>query len=87
MTIKRIILFVIIAVIFYGCVTTQSVPDESMPKGESCLYECEISYEQCKMGCTESLDGFAESGYQEQCKFNCKKDLNKCNAVCRENSN
>ncbi|GBE41651.1 hypothetical protein BMS3Bbin09_01557 [bacterium BMS3Bbin09] len=82
---KKIIFCLITAAIFYGCMITQPVLDGSMPKGETCLYECEISYEQCKMGCIESLDGFGESSYKEQCKFNCEKDLNGCNAVCREN--
>ena len=82
---KKIIFCLITAAIFYGCVTPPPGPEESMPEGESCFYECEVSYEQCKMGCTESLDGFGEAGYQEQCKFNCNKDLNECKTECSEN--
>lgn len=81
---KKVIFFLIMAVIFYGCVTTEPGSDGAMPEDESCVYECEVVYDLCSMGCTESLDGFGETGWQEQCKFNCRKDLNACLSGCSE---
>jgi hypothetical protein len=78
---------IIMAFIVVGCASSQtSVPvmpkyDNQAEKG--CAKSCQVTYNQCNMGCSQMLDGGATGSQHRQCLGNCNQNLKGCYSRCK----
>jgi len=82
------VIIMAIAFILTGCAASKTkvpvMPTYGNQTGKACARSCQVTYNQCNMGCSQMVDGGATASQQRQCLDNCNQTLKGCYSRCKD---